>query len=95
MQIASLAVGPYLDRVAAAIRRTLQEAVAVGEVGALDTEATAQAVLAYMEGVALLAKSKNDPRVMRQAGTRSIRRLIEGMAGKARRPMRVKRTARG
>ena len=79
----------------AAIRRTLQEAVEVGEVGAMDTEATAQAVLAYMEGVALLAKSKNDPKVIRQAGVRSIRRLIEGMAGKARRPVLGKRAARG
>lgn len=34
----------------------------------LDTAATAQAMLAFLEGVILLAKSRNDPDVVRVLG---------------------------
>ena len=48
------------------IRLVLREAIAAGEVEDIDAEATAQAMLAYFEGVMLLAKSKNDVEIMGQ-----------------------------
>ena len=49
-------------------RETLEEAVEQGLVAPLDTEATAQAMLAYLEGMILLAKTRNDPEVIRDLG---------------------------
>jgi TetR/AcrR family transcriptional repressor of nem operon len=48
------------------IRAVLSEAIAVGEVQDIDAEATAQAMLAYFEGVMLLAKSQNNVEIMGQ-----------------------------
>ncbi|MBI5751822.1 MAG: TetR/AcrR family transcriptional regulator [Hydrogenophilales bacterium] len=48
------------------IRQVLREAIAAGEVQNIDDEATAQAMLAYFEGVMLLAKSHNDPEIIGQ-----------------------------
>lgn len=39
----------------------LQEAVTAGHLPPIDTRATAQAILAYVEGVAVIAKTYNDP----------------------------------
>ena len=47
---------------------TLDEAVELGLVSPLDTEATALAMLAFLEGVILLAKTRNDPVVVRTLG---------------------------
>ena len=47
---------------------TLDEAVESGHIVPLDTEATAQAMLAFLEGVILLAKTRNDPEVVRLLG---------------------------
>ena len=49
-------------------RDTLDEAVASGALAPLDTEHTASAMLAYLEGVILLAKTQNDPEVIRVLG---------------------------
>jgi len=49
----------------------LRQAVAAGELPAdTDIDGAAQAVLAYMEGVVLLAKARNDPELIRQLGPR-------------------------
>ena len=48
------------------LRLVLREAIAAGEVKDIDVDATAQAMLAYFEGVMLLAKSKNDVEILRQ-----------------------------
>ena len=48
------------------LRLVLREAIAAGEVKDIDVGATAQAMLAYFEGVMLLAKSKNDVEILRQ-----------------------------
>lgn len=48
------------------IRSLLQEAVAAGELQNINIEATAQAMLAYFEGVMLLAKNRNDVEIMGQ-----------------------------
>jgi TetR/AcrR family transcriptional regulator, transcriptional repressor for nem operon len=47
---------------------TLDEAMEQGQTPPLDTKSTAQAMLAYLEGVILLAKSQNDPEVVRILG---------------------------
>jgi TetR/AcrR family transcriptional regulator, transcriptional repressor for nem operon len=46
----------------------LVEAVALGAIAPLDTEATATAMLAFLEGIILLAKTRNDPGVILKLG---------------------------
>jgi TetR/AcrR family transcriptional repressor of nem operon len=46
--------------------RILDEAVAAGEIPAQNTRATAIAIEAYVEGMLLLAKTANDPELIRQ-----------------------------
>lgn len=48
------------------IRKVLCEAVDAGEIKNLNIEATAQAMLAYFEGVMLLAKSQNNTEILSQ-----------------------------
>lgn len=48
------------------LRQVLREAITAGEVQDIDVEATAQAMLAYFEGVMLLAKSQNNVKIMGQ-----------------------------
>ena len=50
-------------KASARFHEALDEAVEKGEIPPLDTEATATAMLAYLEGVILLAKTRNDPEV--------------------------------
>lgn len=59
-------VADIFARLQQATQSCLQEAVANGELPPLDIEATAQAMFAYMEGVMLLAKTHNDPELLRQ-----------------------------
>ena len=47
-------------------RQTLEEAVSSGEVGDINIDATAKAMLAYAEGIMLMAKTRNDPEVVRE-----------------------------
>jgi len=44
----------------------LEEAVATGAMARIDIPATARAMLAYVEGVLMLAKAHNDPELIRQ-----------------------------
>lgn len=46
------------------LRQVLREAIAAGEIHEIDVEATAQAMLAYFEGVLLLAKSQNNAEII-------------------------------
>ena len=59
-------VAEIFGRLRADIRRTLEDAVEAGAVQRIDVEATAEAMLAYFEGVMLMAKTRNDPDVFRQ-----------------------------
>ena len=54
------------DKLQGLIRDTLQEAVDKGEMENMDVGATAEAMLAYFEGLMLLAKTRNDPAVLRE-----------------------------
>jgi len=47
---------------------TLKEAIELGEIKPLDTTLTAEAMLAYLEGMILLAKSENNPEVLYKLG---------------------------
>lgn len=57
-------VAGLFGQVSAELRTALREAVAGGEIGPVDSDATATAMLAYLEGVILLAKTQNDPAVL-------------------------------
>lgn len=52
------------DRARDRFRASLDEAVQAGALAAMNTEATATAMLAYLEGIILLAKTRNDPEVI-------------------------------
>lgn len=49
-------------------RMTLDEAVQRGAMPMMDTELTAMAMLAYLEGTILLAKARNEPEVIQRLG---------------------------
>lgn len=56
------------DKAMGKFRLTLDEAVQAGALAPMDTEATATAMLAYLEGIILLAKARNDPDVILRLG---------------------------
>lgn len=56
------------DKTKSRFESTLIEAVEKGALSALDTDLTAQAMLSYLEGMILLAKSRNDPEVILRLG---------------------------
>lgn len=52
----------------AVIERLLREAVDRGDLTGIDLAATARAMFAYLEGVILTAKTRNNPRIIRDLG---------------------------
>ena len=62
MQVAASIFKAYDIR--GVVPATLDEAVAQGALAPMNTEATATAMLAYLEGMILLAKTRNDPDVI-------------------------------
>jgi TetR/AcrR family transcriptional repressor of nem operon len=62
------------------LESVLSEAVAVGDLPALDVGRTARAILAYMEGIILVAKSKNDPEVIRELGSGVFNLCVPGFS---------------
>ena len=50
------------------LRAAVSDAVQAGDLPSLDEAATAQAMLGYLEGIQLLAKSRNDPELIRRLG---------------------------
>lgn len=59
-------IDQVFSHMGALLQETLQKAVEQGELENIDTAATGQAMLAYFEGILLLAKTKNDPELLRQ-----------------------------
>lgn len=55
-------------KASARFHEALDQAVEEGAIPPLDSEKTASAMLAYLEGVILLAKTRNDPEVVRELG---------------------------
>lgn len=66
-------VGAYLER-------ALRDAVAAGQVPEQDVGTTAQALVAYMEGVILLAKTSNDPELIKRLRQGVLRYVTDGWA---------------
>jgi TetR/AcrR family transcriptional repressor of nem operon len=56
------------DAIQLRFEHALQDAEAAGELGTIDIPATAQAMLAYIEGVLLIAKTRNDPNIIKRLG---------------------------
>ena len=54
----------------------LKEAIARGDLPAMDTAAAASALFAYTEGIILYAKTRNDPGLIRDLGKRALQLLI-------------------
>jgi len=52
----------------APIEAVLEEAVAAGDLPEIDSRATASAMVAYLEGLSLMAKTHNNPDIVRQLG---------------------------
>lgn len=59
-------VSGLFEQLAGAIRGAVQQAVEQGDLPPLDVAATAEAMLAYAEGVMLLGKTRNDAGVIQQ-----------------------------
>ncbi|MCB1759927.1 MAG: TetR/AcrR family transcriptional regulator [Gammaproteobacteria bacterium] len=57
-----------LDKTKSRFEETLIDGVAAGAMAPLDTDLTAQAMLAYLEGMILLAKSRNEPELIAKLG---------------------------
>jgi TetR/AcrR family transcriptional repressor of nem operon len=47
------------------VERALRDAITAGELPEQDTEAAAETIVAFMEGAMLMAKARNDPRVIK------------------------------
>lgn len=56
------------DKTKKRFEQTLIEAVETGAIAPLDTNLTAQAMLSYLEGMILLAKSRNEPELIQHIG---------------------------
>ncbi len=56
--------------------QALAEAVANGELPAIDTAATAKAIFAYTEGIMLYAKTSNDPELIRELGKHALKLTV-------------------
>lgn len=69
------------DKAGARFREALEEAMELGQIEPLDAHATAQAMLAYLEGMILLAKTRNDPEVIRELGPAIKTLRVELTAG--------------
>jgi len=53
----------------ARFQSTLEEAISNNDIAPLDTERTAEAMLAYLEGLILIAKASNDPESIYRLGS--------------------------
>lgn len=54
----------------------LQEAMGNGDLPAIDARATAEAMVAYIEGLTLIAKTRNDPDILRQLGGAAMSLIV-------------------
>ncbi len=60
----------------APIEAALEEAVAAGDLPELDCRATACAMVAYLEGLSLMAKTHNDPEIVKQLGPAMLKLAV-------------------
>lgn len=69
-------VASILHVVEEPFEKALAEAVANGELPAIDTAATARAIFAYVEGIMVYAKTANDPELIRELGKHALKLAI-------------------
>ena len=62
----------------ALFEQALREAVAAGDLPTIDISLAAHALLAYLEGVVLLAKTWNDPEMVRSLAQGAVRLAMVG-----------------
>lgn len=78
-------LGAAFDAAAGFLEVQLREAVEVGEVSGIDPAASARAILAYLEGLQLLAATGNAPDVVRNLADGALRLAelgqLDGAAG--------------
>ena len=60
----------------APIEEVLNEAMAAGDLTQLDSRATAGAMVAYLEGLTLMAKTWNDPEIVRVLGPAMLKLAV-------------------
>ncbi len=60
----------------APIEEVLDEAMAAGDLAELDSRATAGAMVAYLEGLTLMAKTWNDPEIVRTLGPAMLKLAV-------------------
>jgi len=58
------------------IRDALEEAVTAGDLPDLNSRATASAMVAYLEGLSLMAKTHNDPDIVKQLGPAILKLMV-------------------
>lgn len=83
--------------VIAQVRAALGEAQACGDIDSnVDIDEAAEAILAYFQGVEVLARTRNDPAVVKRLADRAILLATRGAAAKPlrRTPCRASRRAR-
>ena len=68
-----------LDGWSQAVACMLREATSHGDLPALDADTTAQSVIAYVEGAVLLAKTHNNPDILKQLAPGAVH-LVEAAA---------------
>jgi TetR/AcrR family transcriptional repressor of nem operon len=56
--------------------KALAEAVANGDLPAIDAAATARAIFAYVEGIMVYAKTRNDPALIRELGKHALQLIV-------------------
>lgn len=61
------------------IEQGLQEAVSLGDLPPTDTKTVAQIIVAYFEGVILLAKTQNDPDIVKRLASGVLQLIEPGM----------------
>jgi TetR/AcrR family transcriptional repressor of nem operon len=65
------------DRLRERLAETLDQAQADASLPPLDSRASADAMLAYLQGLQLLSRTRNDPEVIRRLGPAMLQVLIE------------------
>ena len=65
-EVIRIKIDKLFKRMQQLLHDTLRDAVEAGEIQALDVAATSQAILAFFEGTMLMAKTHNDPALLRQ-----------------------------
>jgi TetR/AcrR family transcriptional repressor of nem operon len=64
--------GIFQDMIAP-IEQALTDAISAGDIPETDVTATAEGIFAYLEGILLLAKTRNDPELILKLGANAVR----------------------